>query len=169
MTAIVIGGGPLFKGYIEGSNVGTWRGGSSDAKLIEKTSKSKVNDFTRPATRLIKSKLLESVLEARTSNWDGYGAEPLKLASLKAALVFISELKSLKKFPEPEFSVDPDGEIALDWIQSRYKMFSISFSVNNRVSYAGLFGVNKVRGSEYFSNEIPKQVKDCLSRLYKQG
>lgn len=167
MSAITLDAGSYFGGGTKGSTSGAWRGGSLDAKYIESTSKKKINDFTRPATRLAKNKLLECVLEAKHANWDGYGAEPLKISSLNSALLFISELKGLKRFPEPEFSVDPDGEVALDWIVSRYKMLSISFSTNKRISFAGLYGANKIRGSEYFYNEIPKTIKDSLTRLYK--
>lgn len=43
----------------------------------------------------------------------------------------------------PGFSVDPDGAIALDWIQSRTRMFSISISDSERVAYAWLDGSDR--------------------------
>ena len=34
--------------------------------------------------------------------------------------------------PRPEFSVEPDGSISLDWIESRNRFFSLSVGVNNQ-------------------------------------
>lgn len=45
--------------------------------------------------------------------------------------------------PLPEFSVEPDGAIALDWMQSRSQMVSVSVSERDRLAYAWLDGTDR--------------------------
>jgi hypothetical protein len=50
----------------------------------------------------------------------------------------------------PEFSVDPDGAIAFDWLQSRNRMVSVSISHSERIAYAWLDGSDKGHGVARF-------------------
>ena len=72
-------------------------------------------------------------------------------------------------FPVPEFGIDPDGEISLDWIRSRRSMLSISIGPNNTLNFAGKFGRAKVHGFEIFNGEIPDEIIRNLERLFSQN
>lgn len=68
--------------------------------------------------------------------------------------------------PMPEMSLDPDGEVAMDWIGGRGSMFSVSIGADGTLSYAGRFGVSRVHGSEVFSDELPEQILAGIHRAY---
>ena len=71
-----------------------------------------------------------------------------------------------KTIPLPDVTVEPDGEIAFEWYRQPRRVFSISIGSRNVITFAGLFGLNKVNGEEYFGDEIPKTILDNLERLY---
>jgi excisionase family DNA binding protein len=108
---------------------------------------------------------LETVYrECLTENWDGYGAKPVSPATLEAARRFCEKLPG--SFPEPEVAADPDGEICLDWDKSPDQAFSVSVGSIGRLTYAGLFGPNKVNGAEHFEAEVPEAIIQNLKRLF---
>jgi hypothetical protein len=102
--------------------------------------------------------------ECISENWDGYGAQPVDPNSFNEAERFIRALPTT--IPEPEIAVDPDGEISLEWYLEPRKVFSVSIGKRNEITYAGLYGLNKTYGREYFGDEIPKAVLDNLDRLF---
>lgn len=101
-----------------------------------------------------KNELFEACANARLINWDGYDAQPAQAEAVSNALEFIDVLPH--GIPTPEVSVDPDGEISFDWCGGRRRQFSISIGANNVLSYAGLFGADRVRGSERFQGVLPR-------------
>lgn len=68
--------------------------------------------------------------------------------------------------PEPEVSADPDGDIALDWIKSRDRMFSVSIRANGDIHFAGVFGRAKVHGADTFDDEVPAVVLQAIDRVF---
>lgn len=111
---------------------------------------------------------LESAcLEAAVENWDGYGAEPVDRAAYERARVFLRALPVTA--PDPEISVDPDGEVSFTWQREPRKVFSISVGRSRLVSYAGVFGPNTTYGDEHFVDELPQVVKSNLARLFPAG
>ena len=101
--------------------------------------------------------------EACVDNWDSYGAKPLSGAAATEAKRFLQMWPS--SLPFPEIAAEPDGDIALEWIEARRLMFSLSISGNNRIAYAGVFGVNETHGTEYFGDVIPRIVLDSVRRV----
>jgi hypothetical protein len=70
----------------------------------------------------------------------------------------------------PEFSVEPDGSISMEWIQSRNRIFSVSVGTVNRFAFAWLDGINKGHGVENFDGEqIPKRIMDGISSIVNNG
>jgi hypothetical protein len=103
--------------------------------------------------------------EASQENWDGYGAQKAQAASMKYAKDFLFALPSI--VPQPEVSIDPDGEISFTWQRAPRLVFSVSISKDGVLSYAGLFGRNKkAHGTEDFIQTIPKAITDNLERLF---
>jgi hypothetical protein len=106
----------------------------------------------------------EAVQEALVENWDGHGARPVSPLAAQMAAAFIKLLPTA--FPLPEFSVDPDGEVSLDWIRERDWLLSVSIGADGTIAYAGRFGVARQSGSEVFIDELPPNLLNCLRRLY---
>lgn len=104
--------------------------------------------------------------EATVEDWDGHGARPMSLASYELAKRFLGALPTWS--PPPEVSVDPDGEVALDWFGEKC-LLSISVGPKGELSYAGAFGVSRVSGEEYFTDEIPDAIVETLRRLIGAG
>jgi len=109
--------------------------------------------------------LKDTINEFLTDNWDGYGAKALQISSLANADRFLNILPTTTNLPE--VSVDPDGEIVLEWYKAPRQVFSMSVGTNGELVYAGLFGSNKANGTEYFEDEIPKAILDNLKRVYR--
>jgi len=110
---------------------------------------------------------LNQVLEeCQNEDWDGYGAKSVNFNS------YMEATKLLQNFPIniplPEVAIDPDGEIALEWSAGRDKLFSVSIGAMKSVTYAGIFGINKVRGTESFNNELPKTILEHIQRVFSE-
>lgn len=59
--------------------------------------------------------------------------------------------------PLPEMGIDPDGEISLDWICSRTRMFSISVSGSDRLACAWMNGSDRGHAVVRFAGRsLPK-------------
>ncbi len=95
--------------------------------------------------------------------WDGYGARPVDPFSYIHALSFVSALPTT--VPLPEVAVDPDGEIEFEWYRWPRWLLTVSVGRTGSLSYAGLFGRNKVHGVEQFSEGLPDAIVQNLRRL----
>jgi hypothetical protein len=107
--------------------------------------------------------LVDIYSECSESDWDGYGALPLSRDSVYEAFKFIELLPS--SFPMPHIIAEPSGEVGLEWPMDEGLIFAISFSGNNMITYAGIFGSNKTHGTEYFGDTIPSVIIENLKRL----
>lgn len=106
--------------------------------------------------------LKQAFVEATVENWDGEGAEPADPMSYHYALLFAQSLPGWA--PNPDASVDPDGEICLEWGRGRRSIFSVSVGRDGTLTYAGLFGVSKQHGVESFADDIPPAILSGIRR-----
>lgn len=106
--------------------------------------------------------LEDIVTECSEHGWDGYDGEPVDRLSVSEASRFLLALPA--NIPAPQVSVDPDGEVSMDWEGTPDTLFSVSIRGDGRLSYAGRFGIRRARGTEYLSDEIPRQVMDHVRR-----
>ena len=117
------------------------------------------------------SKMLEGLLKAKEmhsmDNWDGYGARAVDGQAYGNAVRFALSLPS--DVPNPEIGVDPDGEVVFEWYEGRRQVFSVSVGSRSELTYAGLYGINKSWGVEYFQEDIPNIVIENVYRLYSKG
>ena len=104
----------------------------------------------------------QAFVEATTENWDSEGGEPADPMSYRYALLFLQNLPGWA--PNPEASVDPDGEISLEWDWGRRSIFSVSIGRDGTLTYAGLFGVSKQHGVESFTDDIPQGILSGIRR-----
>lgn len=71
-----------------------------------------------------------------------------------------------ENLPMPEVAAEPDGSISLDWIASRFRMFSVSVGANNRVAYAWLDGSEKGHAVAVFDGlTIPPNMRNGIESI----
>lgn len=69
-------------------------------------------------------------------------------------------------FPSPEFAVEPDGSISIDWIRSHQRMFSISVGITRTLAYAWLDGAERGHGVARFDDAVlPECVVSGIRRI----
>ena len=100
--------------------------------------------------------------DAATENWDGEDAVPAQAGAHRHAVTFVTELDA--DAPFPEVSVDPDGELSLNWYVGT-DVFSVSINEAGRLSYAGLLGASDCHGTEWMVERVPAEVIHQLARL----
>ena len=114
------------------------------------------------------SELRALVDECSKDNWDGNGAISIDALAFWRAEDLIRALPD--GFPLPEFAPEPDGSISLDWIKSRYRIFSLSIGSGNRLAYAWLDGSDKGHGVARFDGiSIPNRVLSDLQPVVNYG
>jgi len=145
----------------------TGRGVSETAEILDKIIEKMLKDCS-PSVTIDKDALIQEFddvfEECSVDNWDGYDAKAISIDSCREAIRFVRSLPTM--IPLPEIAVDPDGEVALEWYEGPRKVFTVSIGSRNEITYAGLFGFNKVNGTECFYDEIPKAILDNLDRLF---
>ena len=112
--------------------------------------------------------------ECSEPDWDGYGALPVTEANLDVAKRFIELLSGYvnklinpsSRIEIPDILAEPSGEIGFEWRKGTRSIFIVSVDSRNTMSYAGIFGGNKIHGTEYFGDNIPQIIIDSLNRLY---
>lgn len=101
--------------------------------------------------------------QASSKNWDGYGAMPISAAAYEFAIQFARMLPIT--LPDPEPSVDSDGDVSFEWYRGPRWVFSVSISGAGTLHYAGLFGPNHTHGAEIFSESVPASIALGLARV----
>jgi len=104
--------------------------------------------------------------ECSTLGWDGYDAQPLSREAYLEAKKLIMSLPIVSFIPMPEIVPEPSGEIAFEWSKGKRRTFIASVGDSDEIVYAGLFGLNKTHGTEYFGDSLPAVITENLRRLY---
>lgn len=105
--------------------------------------------------------------EASQPGWDGYDASPVSGSTVAQALAFLDLLPSA--LMKPEISAHPDGELAFEWYVGPRWLLTVSINESGRLSYAGLFGLARVHGTEWLLDSIPQTVALAFQRLHRAG
>lgn len=142
---------------------------SEDADLVEEIMNQVKNDFYRTfifgeRSNEISNEIEEIATEGGCDNWDGYGGKAIDHRSYLVAYDFFNTMPTT--IPVPEVSLDPDGEISFEWFKDSDNIFSVSIGGDKMITYAGVFGINKVQGKECFSTLIPQPIIENLLRIY---
>lgn len=106
------------------------------------------------------------VEECSEPGWDGYDALPIKEEAYLEAKRLIRSLPITSFIPMPEITPESNGDIALEWSKGKRLIFVASIRGENEITYAGLFGMNKTHGTEYFGDALPSILLENLKRLY---
>lgn len=113
----------------------------------------------------LRQRLDEVLAECSSPGWDGYDAIPINIAAYYEAIKFIERIP-FSIIPMPEIIPEPGGEIAFEWYKGKRQVFVASVSGKNEIIYAGLFGMNKTHGTEYFGDSLSPTIINNLIRLY---
>lgn len=84
------------------------------------------------------------------------------LTTYQRARTFLAALPS--NIPHPEFSVDPDGEIAIEWYVGD-DVLSISLNVSGRFSFVSEFDGTVTSGSDFFCAAIPSVLLEKIAHF----
>jgi hypothetical protein len=110
--------------------------------------------------------LAELFEECSVEGWDGYNALPISEEAYLEARKIIQSFPITSLIPMPELTPEPTGEIALEWRKGSRYILVASVKGRSEITYAGLFGLNKTHGTEYFNDTLPPVLLDNLKRLY---
>jgi hypothetical protein len=111
---------------------------------------------------------LEDVrLEASQPGWNGYGAAPINPEAYENARSFLESLPP--SAPPPEVSVDPDGDVSLDWMFGERRALSVSLGRAGRCTFAWMRGRRTYRGTEWLDDGIPAPVAEALWQLAREA
>lgn len=113
--------------------------------------------------RIVQEALNAAYTAAQVENWDGEGSARVEPSTYVYASQFIWLLPSTA--PLPEVTADIDGEILFEWDQGRRRIFSVSVGRDGTLTFAGLFGHNKIHGTEHLREALPMVISDSLTRL----
>jgi hypothetical protein len=119
-----------------------------------------MNSSYAPKTAVI-SQVRAIANECAAAGWDGAGAEPASQDAVARAVDLIRALPDGVALPE--LAPEPDGQISLDWIQSRNRLFSLSVGPGRRLAYAWLDGEDRGHAVAGFDGEGPGQHEAILN------
>lgn len=121
-----------------------------------------VSEFPNSLTVGEPNRIIREALEAAWSACDET-SPPLEPSTFAYADEFVRLLPS--DVPVPEIVVDDDGEIMLEWDKGPRCVFSVSIGRDGTLSFAGLFGYDKVHGTEHLGDSLPAIISTCLKRI----
>lgn len=142
----------------------------SDAELLRQLSRPSDTSwsFMMDERRVDLFQSLEGAFaDAREDDWDGDGsaaADPLSYVYARALLLSLPQW-----VPNPEVSVDRDGELTADWDFGPRAVFSVSLGRDGTLTYAGLFGTRKSHGVEPFTDRVQEFLAHYLVLAKAQG
>lgn len=145
-------------------------GFGTDFEKLNKYYNGEIQEFKKSATFGLQEEVLQSLKEifeeCSKEGWDGYDAFPITEEAYIEAERLIKILPTPFFTPMPEITPEPNGDISLEWAKEKRQIFVVSVSGKNEITYAGLFGVNKTYGTEYFGDSLPSKLIENLCRLY---
>ncbi|HWQ93514.1 MAG TPA: TIGR04255 family protein [Clostridia bacterium] len=110
------------------------------------------------------SSLRAMVNECGQAGWEADESAVINPAAVMQAENFIRALP--ESIPLPEFSLEPDGSISLDWLQSRSRLFSLSIGATDRLAFAWLDGTDKGHGVARFDGQtLPARVLEGIESI----
>lgn len=110
--------------------------------------------------------LLQIKEEYSKDNWDGYGAKAIDNQSFNNSLLFALSMPT--DIPAPEIDVVPSGQVVFIWSKGKRSVFSVIIGNRSELYHAGLYGIARVHGVEYFNDSIPETILTNISRIYSQ-
>ena len=141
--------------------IGFWESGNSDHALT-------ADEQVDAASRRIRGEryfsalfeLLELFAEAKAEE----DSEPVDVRIFSRTRDLLDTLPH--GFAIPEVGLDPDGEIALDWMREDRTMVSLSVGASGALSYAARLRDRTAHGIIELGNGFPAALTELLRNLY---
>lgn len=108
--------------------------------------------------------LIDTFLDCRNDDWDGYEAKGIPDKSYTQAVCFLKKIIHI--FPAPVISASPRGALTFEWIVSDQRRFIVSLNGGEQIAFAGIFGSETVQGVGTFVSDIPAEITNQLARLH---
>lgn len=137
---------------------------SKDASLLRKAKASAAPARTSIALGSPESRLRETIAEASTDDWDGYGARPVSAQTAEFARRLLRVLPYSAS--DVDIQADPCGDILFEWAISPQWILTLSIDARGQLAYSGLFGTNSIRGIEDFEHALPPSIALARQRLF---
>ena len=72
--------------------------------------------------------------------------------------------------PMPDFTVDPDGDVSLNWTTLQKRRLTLSVSASQRIAFAWLDGIERGYGVAVFDGlNVPSRILSELDRFAYNG
>lgn len=138
-------------------------GQSSDARWL--LALAAAPSSSPPSSSLTRAKepLYQGLLAAVFESDPTLTPSPGTLAALGHAVSFVRALPS--GIEAPEFAVDVDGDIAVEWDFGPRQTLSVRISHEAVIYYAGLDGMAAFSGRESFAGAVPGSVLQGIGRI----
>lgn len=145
-------------------------GSSREANVVRKRAriirKRTFQTALRQPAKILYDEVLHAFINSCVPNWDGYGAQAVKLETLEAALEIAKYAPDFQDIPD--VVVDADGDIAFEW-DSGENSLTVAVNSEQDIAYAGLFGDDAhVHGMEKLTDVFPATVLGLVSRVFEQ-
>jgi len=89
--------------------------------------------------------------------------ESVNVDSLIKAFQFVRSLPD--DISMPDVSVDPDGEVALEWYKNPRWVFSVSVGADGTLTYAGIWENTETHGSSKWDEILPQEIVNGIRRV----
>lgn len=112
--------------------------------------------------------VLDAYLDARASNWDGYGAAAVSAAAVERACRFVLALPDGTPEPEPEAS--PRGSIQFTWYAAPTRRLTVDVAGSGHLAYAALLGQDeRRRGTDRFTDTVPSDLLSLAAQVVRRA
>lgn len=103
--------------------------------------------------------------EGAVENWDGYGAKAADENALLYTMLFVEQLLPIM-IHKPEFGVDVDGDMSIDWDFGPRKVLTIRVARDGTITYSSIIGLSKRYGEEVFIETIPSSILQVIEKIF---
>lgn len=103
--------------------------------------------------------LIRNLVAFHPEGWDGYGARAVDPLAIERACVVAGLLPA--DIPDPIVSVDPDGDISLDWDYGNKQILSLSIPGDGQSFWALMV----VQHGAFDGERLPRYLLDTISAL----
>lgn len=145
--------------------VGT--GTSSAAEFVQKMAAKPARQLQKSEAfgveGLIRGELADVWKECSEADWDGHNALPVAWDSYRNAERFLRAMPL--RMSVPSIGATPDGQLTLEWAQSRRRRLSVSVSPEGDLHYAALLGAEKTCGTVPFFSEVPTTILSLIRKV----
>ncbi|MGD1029646.1 MAG: hypothetical protein ABSA05_00760 [Opitutaceae bacterium] len=122
--------------------------------------------------QIAKAELAKLATKATNDNWDGEGGSKISPESLDLAFKLIRSMP--RDWLAPDFDLDSDGNVSLDWYGGPSRRLSVGVGKNGKLSYAWMLPnkrgkVEQNYGVAQSEGLFPETVIEVLPKLVQNG